>query len=154
MDRRQAIETARAVLDGTNSRADTVALALYVLSLENEGAFSPSASSSGGGANPAAPVSAPVSTQSLAASPARHLGSPSGFPPKEVDTKPDLRPSSSATVPTIAPMAGMAWQEEKIALWLESHARGYEHGGYHDSAQTLRKKAMQIRRREYLEDRR
>jgi hypothetical protein len=60
--------------------------------------------------------------------------------------------TNAATIPTIYPTAGMSWQDERIAAWLESHAAGYEHGGFFDTAQTLRKKAMQIRRREYLDE--
>lgn len=153
MDRIQAIETARAVLDSSYSHADSVALALYVLGLQDiEGAFSPSASSSEGGENPVAPANAPVFTKSVAASSARHLGGPSGqfaFP-KEAETLTDV--TNAATVPTVYPTAGMSWQDEKIAVWLEGHAKGYEHGGFIDVAKALRKKAGKIRRREYLED--
>lgn len=157
MNREEAIETARAVLaDGANSRADAVALALHVLEVAQDidGAFSPSASSSGGGASPAAPAHAPVSTKSVAASPARNLGGPSGqFDPKEADTQTDIgkTDTNAATIPTVYPTAGMGWQDEQIAVWLEEHAAGYEHGGQHDIAKSHRKRAMQIRRREYLE---
>ncbi len=155
MERTRAIETARAVLDNSHSHADAVALALHVLALDVakdiEDAFSPSASSSGGGASPAAPAIAPVSTKSGAASPARNLGGPSGHFSKEADTAKNM---NAASTPTVYPSTGMGTEEhdEKIALWLESHAKGYEHGGFHDTAHTLRKKAMQVRRREYLED--
>lgn len=158
MDRTRAIETARAVLDNPTSHADAVALALHVLGSDVkqdiEGAFSPSASSSGGGFDPAAPALAPVSTKSDAASPARNLGGPSGHHfSEEWPTQPDVRaPSNAATIPTVYPTAGMSWQDEKIATWLESHAHGYEHGGFLDTAKCLRKKADQVRRREYLED--
>ncbi len=185
MQHAQAIETARAVLDSSHSHADAVALALYVLSLKDiEGAFSPSASSCGGGFDPAAPASAPVSMKSDAASPARNLGAPSGactkcgqvprvpyedciagaevpgggtvphFIPKELPTERDVNRdvTNAATIPTICPTAGMSWQDEKIAVWLEGHAKGYDHGGFIDIAQVLRKKAMKVRRREYLEE--
>jgi hypothetical protein len=155
VNRERAIETARAVLDSSYSRADAVSLALYVLGKDIEGVFSPSAPSCGGGESPATPDSAPVSTESLAVSPARNLGSLSGNTfPKEADTQQDIgrTETNAATIPTVYPTTGMSWQDEKIATWMESHAMGYEHGGFHDIAQALRKKAMQIRRREYLED--
>lgn len=161
MDRTRAIETARAILDSSHSHADAVALALHVLNMDEkediEDAFSPSASSSGGGASPAAPALAPVSTKSSAVSPARNPGGPSGRQfefSKEADTAKDIgkTETNAATIPTVYPTVGLAWQDEKIATWLEGHAKGYEHGGHFDTAKTLRKKAMQIRRREYLDD--
>ena len=162
MNRAKAIETARAVLSGgTETRADAVALALYVLEVNQgiEGAFSPSAPSVGGGVSPAAPALAPVSKKSDAASSARNLGGPSGrrgqfdFDPKEADTLTEVgkTDTNAATVPTVYPTSGLAWQDEQIAVWLEGHAAGYEHGGQHDVAKAHRKRAMQIRRREYLE---
>ena len=161
MNRAKAIETARAVLSGgTDTRADAVALALYVLEVNQgiEGAFSPSAPSVGGGVSPAAPALAPVSKKSDAASPARNLGGPSGrgqldFDPKEADTLTEVgeTDTNAATVPTVYPTSGLAWQDEQIAVWLEGHAAGYEHGGQHDVAKAHRKRAMQVRRREYLE---
>lgn len=157
MNRTRAIETARAILDGSHSSADAVALALHVLGEDEkqdiEDAFSPSASSSGGGFDPAAPALAPVSTKSDAASSARNLGGPSGQFKKESPTLPDNKmPSNAATIPTVYPTSGMSWQDDKIATWLESHARGYDHGGFLDTAKCLRKKADQIRRREYLDE--
>lgn len=163
MKRDKAIEIARAVLsDGPTSRADVMALALFVLLEANqthppdqgfEGAFSPSAPWIGGGASPAAPETSPVSKEHVAASSARHLGSPSGVFPKEADTQTDLgkAETNTATLPTMVPTSAMAWQDEQIALWLEEHATGYEHGGHYDIARTHRKRARQIRRREYLE---
>ena len=177
MNRAKAIETARAVLSGgTDTRADAVALALYVLEVNQgiEGAFSPSAPSVGGGVSPAAPALAPVSKKSDAASSARNLGGPSGrcklhprenpspfcatcsaepFDPKEADTFTDVgkTDTNAATIPTVYPTSGLAWQDEQIAVWLEGHAAGYEHGGQHDVAKAHRKRAMQVRRREYLE---
>jgi len=187
VNRAKAIESARAVLaGGTDTRADAVALALYVLEVNQsiEGAFSPSAPSVGGGVSPAAPALAPVSKKSDAASSARNLGGPSGpctrcgivpkgpqedcilgaevpgagtephsFDPKEADTLTEVgrTDTNAATVPTVYPTSGLAWQDEQIAVWLEGHAAGYEHGGLHDIAKAHRKRAMQIRRREYLE---
>lgn len=157
MNRERAIETARAVLstDGTYSHADAVALALYVLEVNQgvEDVFSPSTSSCGGGESPAAPDHAPVSTKRGAGSPARNLGGPSGpeFAAEEPDTVTDLASSNAPSVPTINPMAGMTWQDEKIATWLEGHADGYHHSGSLEVARVLRKKAAKVRRREYLE---
>lgn len=158
MKRERAIETARSVLaDSAFSRADAMALALHVLEFyqaqDFEDAFSPSASPIGGGENPAAPALAPVSKKSSAASPARNLGAPSGASvlfPKEAETLQDV--TNAATVPTVYPTTGMAWQDEQIARWLEGHAAGYEHGGLHDIAQAHRKRAFQVRRRDYLDD--
>lgn len=162
MEREKAIETARAILtDSTVSRADAMALALHVLETyqqrDFEDAFSPSASPIGGGENPAAPAIAPVSKKSDAASPARNLGAPSGASvlfPKEAETLTDVNreATNAATVPTVYPTAGMGWQDEQIARWLEGHAAGYEHGGHHDIAQAHRKRAFQVRRRDYLDD--
>ena len=162
MQRERAVETARAVLtDGAFSRADAVALALHVLEIyqqrDFEDAFSPSASPIGGGENPAAPAIAPVSKKSDAVSPARNLEAPSGASilfPKEADTITDVNQveTNAATIPTVYPTAGMGWQDEQIARWLEGHASGYEHGGHHDIAKAHRKRALQVRRRDYLDE--
>jgi len=148
--REEALELARAVVnDSPYSHANAVALALHVINQDIGDAFSPSASPSGGGASPAAP-GAPVSTQGDAASPARNLVGPSGpLFPREADTLTDL--TNAASVPTVYPTAGMGWQDDKIATWLESHAAAYEHGNFHEVARALRKKAHQIRLRAYLE---
>lgn len=82
MERAKAIELAQALLKEpaccSNLSSGAVALALYVLNIEEDA--SPSSSSCGGEelALPAAPAHAPVSTESVAVSPARNLGGPSG----------------------------------------------------------------------------
>jgi hypothetical protein len=57
--------------------------------------------------------------------------------------------TSTATLPSVYPMPAPV-NEEKIALWLEGHADGYEHGGYADVASALRRRAAGIRQGEYL----
>lgn len=69
----------------------------------------------------------------------------------DVDQRPLAAEENAATVPTIYPTSGMEWQDEQIALWLESHAMGYEHAGSGEVAYALREKADGVRRREYME---
>lgn len=159
VQREKVVQIARDVLEGRFfSRSEALEVARFIIEKDIEGVFSPSTPSSGGGASPAAPALAPVSTQSDAASSARNLGGPSGlitggFSPGEPDTRIDggNGPTNTATIPTIYPTVGMEWQDERIASWLENHATGYEHAGMGEIARVLRKKAAKIRRREYLE---
>lgn len=91
----------------------------------------------GGGESPAdLAAGAPVSTSDRPATPGGDPGGESAF--------------SSAEIPTIAPTAGIEWQDNLIANWLESHAAGYEHAKQPDVAYALREKAAAVRRREYL----
>ena len=43
-------------------------------------------------------------------------------------------------------------EREAVIRWLESHAKGHEHGREYEKADVLREKAMQIRRGEHREE--
>jgi hypothetical protein len=129
-------------------------LAAFILR-EVADTLSPDSGEGAGSVRPAARVKHPTPAPTSNATGRAACNLPELFSSSERTTDVDkpLAPieDSAATVPTIYPTSGMEWQDEQIALWLESHAMGYEHAGSGEVAYALREKADGVRRREYME---
>ncbi len=134
LTRRQAIELAQNVVDHPLQWSQSSCqLAAYILEIDRQREISKKERGTS-----SVPPAAPSGSDSLAdaVQTVRNPPGPSGR-------------TSTATLPSVYPMPAPV-NEEKIALWLEGHANGYEHGGYADVASALRRRAAGIRQGEYL----